>query len=150
TALLAEYRDRNVDYGTDPLAVAGAPDSLDSDEQYFYVGASWEATAKTTGSIRGGRGEKEFDDIDRANGDVTSWEANIRWEPLTYSVVNLTASRRFDEAVGFGNAVLARTYSLNWQHSWNEQLRSTLSLGTTDSDHSGSLRSDTSDNASLR
>lgn len=150
TALLAEYRDRSVDYGTDPLAVAGAPDSLDSDEQYYYVGASWEATAKTTGTIRVGRGEKEFDDIDRGSRDVTSWEANIRWEPLTYSVVNLTASRRFDEAVGFGNAVLRRGYDLNWQHSWTPLLRSTLMLSTTDMDHNGSLRSDSMDAASLR
>lgn len=150
TALLAEYRDRNVDYGTDPLAVAGSPDSLDSDEQYMYVGATWQATAKTSGSLRVGQGDKEFDDVDRGSADTSSYEANILWEPLSYSAVNLTASRKYDEAVGVGNGVLARNYSLNWQHSWTSLLKSTLVVSTTDSDHFGSTRKDSMDVRSLR
>lgn len=150
TALLAEYRDRTVDYGTDPLAVAGAPDSLDSDETYMYVGATWEATAKTTGSVRFGQGDKEFDDADRGDGDATSWEANLRWEPLTYSTVSLTASRKFDEAVGVGNGVLARNYMLNWEHNWTTLLKSTVVLSTTDQEHFGSTRNDSMDMWSVR
>jgi len=61
TDIFVEYIQSDIDYGTDPLIVAGAPDSLDSDEDYYYVGVSWEASAATTGSVKIGRGNKDFD-----------------------------------------------------------------------------------------
>lgn len=150
TALLFEYRDRDVDYTTDPIAVIGAPDSLDSSEQYFFVGVEWQATGKTTGSLRIGSGDKEFDDGDRSDSDLTAWEAGIRWEPLPYSVVNLTLANRFDEATGVGNALERRNYGVNWQHGWNDQLKSTLVYDYSDDKYSGSQRDDTIEGVSLR
>lgn len=150
TALLFEYRNRDVDYTTDPLAVIGAPDSLDSTEEYFFVGVEWQATGKTTGSFRIGSGDKEFDDRDRKDSDLTAWEAGIRWEPLPYSVVNLTLANRFDEATGVGDALERRNYGVNWQHSWNDQLKSTLVYDYADDEYSGSQRDDTIEGLSLR
>lgn len=143
TALLLEYRDRDVDYNTDPMAVVGGVDSLDSSEEYIFVGVEWQATGKTTGSFRIGQGDKKFDDRDRKNADVTAWEAGIEWAALPYSVVNLTASNLFDEATGVGNALERRNYGINWQHGWNDSLSSTVAWGYSDDEYTGSNRDDT-------
>ena len=150
TALLFEYRDRDVDYTTDPLAVIGAPDSLDSSEQYMFVGVEWQATGKTTGSFRIGSGDKEFDDGDRADADLTAWEAGIQWEALPYSVVNFTAANTFDEATGVGNALERRNYGINWQHGWNDQLSSTVVWDYSDDQYTGSQRDDTIEGLNVR
>ena len=150
TDIFVEYIQSDIDYGTDPVVVAGAPDSLDSDESYYYVGVSWEASAATTGSLKVGKGDKEFDDVDRGDGDLTTWEANILWEPLTYSAVNFTASNSFDEATGVGNALEARRYSISWQHAWSDSLRSTVNWYTSDDTYTGSTRQDDIDALSLR
>ena len=150
TDVFVEYIQSDIDYGTDPLVIAGSPDSLDSDEDYYYVGVSWEASGATTGSLKVGRGEKEFDDIDRGEGDLTSWEANILWEPLSYSAVNFTASQSFDEATGVGNALEARRYSINWQHGWSDNLTSTVNWYTSDDEYTGSTRQDDIDALSFR
>lgn len=150
TDVFIEYLNTDIDYGTDPLVVTGAPDSLDSDEDYFFIGVSWEASASTTGSVKVGRGEKDFSDLDRGKQDLTSWEANILWEPLSYSAVNFTASQGFDEATGVGNALEARRYSINWQHQWSDNLRSTLNWYTSDDVYNGSSRQDDIDALSFR
>jgi len=150
TDIFVEYIQRDIDYGTDPLVVPGAPDSLDSDEDYYYVGVSWEASAATSGSLKIGQGDKDFDDADRAKADLTSWEANILWEPLSYSVFNFTASQRFDEATGVGNALDTRRYSINWQHAWSDNLTSTVNWYTSDDTYTGSTRQDDIDALSIR
>jgi len=150
TDVFLEYTQSDIDYGTDPLVVAGSPDSLDSDEDYYFVGVSWEATGATTGSVKVGRGEKDFDDVDRAKTDMTSWEANILWEPLSYSVFNFTASQGFDEATGVGNALDSRKYSINWQHAWSDNLTSTVNWYTSDDEYTGSTRQDDIDALSIR
>jgi polysaccharide biosynthesis protein VpsM len=142
TALLFEYIDRDVDYGTDPTGVAGFTGSLDSKEKYYYVGATWEITGATTGSVRVGQGEKDFKDRNRQNADMTSYVLDLNWAPLDYSVVNLTANRVYDEAVGFGDAVLARNVGANWQHEWNNQLRSTVHFRDGKQDHLTAQRND--------
>lgn len=150
TAILFQYLDRDVDYVTDPLAVIGSPDSLDSTETYYYAGVSWQATGKTTGTIKVGNGEKEFDDADRLTTDSSSWEAGILWEPLSYSAVNLTASRKYDEATGVGNALLSRRYGLDWQHGWSDTLKSTVNYNRSNDDYIGSTRADTLKAAGVR
>jgi len=150
TGIFVEYIQSTIDYGTDPLAVVGAPDSLDSDEDYIYVGVSWEVTGATTGSFKVGQGNKEFDDVDRGDADVSAYEANILWEPLSYSAVSFTAKQGFDEAVGQGNALETTNYNINWQHSWSDSLKSTLNWYTSDDEYVGSSRQDDIDLLSIR
>ncbi len=150
TDIFVEYIQRTVDYGTDPLAIAGVPDSLDSDEDYLYVGVSWEVTGSTTGSLKLGQGEKKFDDADRVDADDSVWEANILWEPLSYSAVSFTAKQGFGEAVGQGSFQDTTNYNINWQHSWSESLRSTVNWYTSDDTYVGSSRQDDMDLLSIR
>lgn len=142
TDILFQYRFKDVDYVNDPAAVAGFGDSLDSEEQYAYIGATWEATAKTTGSVKFGYGTKEFADADRGDSSGPSWEAILRWEPRTYSIVNLTAGRAFGEPSGIGSGLDSRSYSLNWEHQWSGRFKSTLVASRSDDSYIDSIRED--------
>jgi hypothetical protein len=150
TNILLEYRNTDIDYTTDPIAVLGARDSLDSEETYAFIGVTWEATAKTTGSIKVGHGDKEFSDADRADADGAFWEASILWEPLSYSSVTLNAQSGFGEAVGQGDALETDNYNLSWTHEWSNSLSHSLSLYASDDDYIGSQRADEFDTLSLR
>jgi hypothetical protein len=150
TNILLEYRNTDIDYTTDPIAVLGARDSLDSEETYAFIGVTWEATAKTTGSIKVGHGDKEFSDADRADADGAFWEASILWEPLSYSSVTLNAQSGFGEAIGQGNALETDNYNLSWTHEWSNSLSHSLSLYASDDDYIGSQRADEFDVLSLR
>ena len=48
----------------------------------------------------------------------------------------------YDEAVGFGNAVLARNIGANWQHEWTNQIRSTVHVRDGTQDHLDTQRND--------
>lgn len=150
TSLLAEYKRTDVNYKTDPNVIVGAPDSLDSIETYAFVGVSWDATAKTTGSIKVGHGKKDLDDADRRDADGAVWEANLLWEPLTYSSVSFNAVNGYGEAVGQGNALETENYNLNWSHSWSDSLSHSFNLYTSDEVYVGSQRSDEFDTLSFR
>lgn len=142
TDLLIQYNTKGIDYVTDPAMVVNGADTLDSDENYLYVGAAWEASAATTGTIKFGYGEKEFDDPDRMDVDGASWEVGIEWQPLTYSTFNIGARRGFGEASGVGNALETKSLSLSWQHEWLERLSSVVSANFNDDDYLGTVRSD--------
>ncbi len=149
TDILVEYQATDVDYVTDPVAVVGAGDTLDSDESYFYVGVAWEATALTSGSIKIGQGEKEYTDADRVDVDGFSYELNIDWNPLTYSNVNFNATQGFGESYGIGNALDNSTLGITWVHEWSDRISSLASYSTVSEHYEGVNRSDDTDSISL-
>lgn len=149
TALLAEYRHRDIDYAVDVPPQDDFLDSLDSEEDYFFVGIEWEATAAIAGSVRIGTGEKEFDDKDRVALDEPSYELGLTWQPLSYTTFSLDASRLFDEASGAGNAIERELISLNWQHDWSDRLSTIVNVSTTDEAYGGTLRTDETDYYSI-
>jgi hypothetical protein len=150
TDIFAEYRTTDVNYKTDPTNVLGAPDSLDSDESYTYVGINWQASAATSGTFKLGYSEKEFTDADRADDRGLSYDLNILWSPLSYSSVNFNAFQGFGEAVGVGNASFTTSYGATWQHSWSDNLTSSLVISAIEDEMVGSARTDDTENLSFR
>ena len=120
TRLLLEGRYRSFDY-VDPT------NTLDSDEKLLYVGAQWDATAKTSGFAKYGHSWKDFSSPGQPDGSSSSWDVGIRWSPRTYSVFDLSAVRRFDESTGVGDAIDERRFGIAWTHAWNSRLSHTLS-----------------------
>ncbi|MFM9817493.1 UNVERIFIED_CONTAM: outer membrane beta-barrel protein [Spiribacter pallidus] len=101
--------------------------TLDSDNLNTSVGLSWEATAKTQGEIRLGRERKSFADPAKPDEMATSWQAEIIWEPTSFSTVTLASSSNLDEgSEGADNqtresAIRARDYDISWRHEWNSR-----------------------------
>lgn len=126
TDVLAEVRRTDIDYVSDPADVVGVFDTLDSVATKYLLGVTWEATAKTQGSIKVGQAKKDFDDSDRDDFSGTSWEVGVQWAPKTYSVLSLNTAREDRETNGTGNFIDAETFGLGWEHNWTDRFSSNV------------------------
>ena len=117
--------------------------STDSNtERRYYVGLTWDATAATTGIIKLGRMTKDFDLAGRQGYEGDSWEATVRWMPLTYSAIDLQTSRSTAEPSGFGNYAINTGSDLTWNHRWTRSLTTRAAIGLLKTDFAGTTRSD--------
>lgn len=109
----------------------------------YYLGARWEATAATTGAIKLGEQSKQFDSSARKDYSGFAWEASIRWQPLTYSTVDLLAGRAATDSSGANvDYVETQNNALSWRHDWTGYFHSTARLGYQKSRYIGSSRND--------
>ena len=122
TSLLAQVRRTGIDFKDDTTL-------LDSTQMQYLVGATWEATAATTGIVKVGTVKKDFKDGTRADVSTPSWDAQIQWTPLTYSKWDFILARTWRETTpGFGDTVLATASTVRWTHNWTSQI-STAATG---------------------
>ena len=128
TSLLLQATDADIDYKTA---------TLDSTERRYLAGVTWEATAKTSGTVKVGRQKKDFDDTARTDFSGGSWAAAVVWSPLTYSFFELSTNRRTEETNGTGNFDDKRDAALAWTHGWTSFLRTKLSALTTKDQYKG-------------
>jgi polysaccharide biosynthesis protein VpsM len=142
TDALFEVRHVDTEYDrTDPTDVDG---SLDSDEFNYLTGVAWEATAQTTGSVKVGMINRDYNSDARSNDDAFSWEVDLNYLPRTYSRFNLGTRRFFNETNGVGNAVDTQEVSLSWNHDWNTRSKTDVSLVFAAEDYTESDRQDDS------
>lgn len=142
TSMVFELRQSHATYGNNP--------GYSNSESRAYVGVTWEATAKTTGSFKVGSAQKSFSDrgtYGKPSG--TSWEGNVRWSPQTYSTFDVVSSRGFADATGSGNYLLNTGNSVTWNHQWRSNLSTRATLGTLKTDFVGAGRTDNTDNAGI-
>lgn len=121
TSLLFEARNKDVDYDL-------STSTLDSNTWRYYVGATWESTAKTTGTVKIGHYDKDFDSTTRQGDDGVSWEASVQWAPKTYSVIDFTTGQEDKETNGTGNFINSESVALNWNHGWNDFVSTDLGI----------------------
>lgn len=127
--LQAQHRDYNYTDGI-PLNEFGvATPTLSSGENRYYAGLKWEATAKTTGMLRLGKVDKNFNSSARKDYSSFAWDAGVRWSPLTYSVFDFVTSKQPQESSGYGDAIVRKNYALNWTHAWNSRLSTSAIAG---------------------
>jgi len=144
TAAIFELRYEDIDYD---LVVLGTPD-LDSVETKYLVGVKWDATAKTSGTAKFGRMEKEYDSSRKDQGSM-SWEVSAQWAPLTYSIFDVSATQEFEEATGTEDAIDSQVLSLSWGHDWNERFSTNVGLSRMEEEYSGISRTDETDGFTL-
>lgn len=127
TRLLAEVRHSKQDYTVN--------DALDSTNRNYLLGAQWEATAFTTGSIRIGRGEKDFKDATKDDVSRNMWELGLAWEPLTYSRFNVTTRSSIEEGDEGADSIKQQLYRVGWNHDWNGFISTTAAYSFLDKDY---------------
>ncbi len=137
TYLVGEVRTAQTDY-----RVVTANKNNNNSDTRLLVGATWEATAKTAGSVRIGQQKKRFDLVGKPDASSATYEASVTWRPLTYSVWTLTANRSVEDALSTGDFNQTRNLSLSWAHQWNAQLGSRVSLTDTGANYVNSPRRD--------
>ncbi|KAF0283471.1 outer membrane beta-barrel protein [Spiribacter roseus] len=132
TQLLIEGRYADFDY------VNGDPGNRDSKNLSALVGARWQATAKTSGSVRVGREDKDFDAAGKDDTDANRWEAQVNWRPAAHSRVRLNTGNSIKEASSDDeNAIEQTTYGLSWDYDWDGQVSSNVAYRFRDKDYVG-------------
>lgn len=129
TKLLLEGRFTENEYVTNT--------ALDGSNIAVLGGVTWEATAKTSGTIKAGREEKSFDSAALGDKSNTMWEAGISWSPRSYSTFNLNTRSVFDEGLNGAELIETQGASLSWEHQWLERLRSTAIVSFTGQEYLG-------------
>jgi hypothetical protein len=119
-----------------------AAQNLDSDEDSIKLGITWEATGNTTGTVKIGNTNKNFDSNSRKDISLTSWSAEIAWAPSAQTLVTLGTEQEPREINGFGDAIVATTYNVNWSQEWAKRLSSSVYLSSGEDDYEGTSRKD--------
>jgi hypothetical protein len=135
TSLLFQVSETRLDYKLD------SP-SLDNTERRYLAGVTWDATAKTSGTVKLGLLQKDFKDASLTDFSGFSWEAGGRWSPLTYSHVDLATSRAATDPTGLGNYIVTRQLSLLWTHDWTPRITTEASTYLADDRYNGVDRDD--------
>ncbi|MCL1113616.1 outer membrane beta-barrel protein [Shewanella basaltis] len=108
------------------------------------VGAEWQATASTEGSVKVGYQNKRFDNADREDFSGLSWDAKVTWKPLTYSAFDFSTGRASRDPNGFGDFVRGTSYAVKWHHEWSDLFTSSIGFKQVDDDYTGVEREDKS------
>lgn len=134
TRALVEARHTDYDYVSNTR--------LNSNNVALLAGLTWDATAKTTGTVKFGGEKKRFDDsnIDDESGGM--WEVGVKWSPRTYSTFGLNTRRALDEGDNGASSIESQSTTLSWDHEWMDRLSSTVSYTYTDQEYQDISRTD--------
>jgi len=136
TTLLVQGKHSKVGYAL-PASTLGSVENL------FQAGATWEATAKTSGTFRIGMTQKDFDDSARGSARTMSWAGQIRWSPRTYSHVDVSLNRAPAETSGgVGDFIDRTTTAAKWTHDWSSRLATEASASYATDAYQGAARTD--------
>jgi len=138
TSLLFEFVRGNVQYLHDPLS----GQSLDSVEQRYLFGVTWDITGLTTGTVKVGSVEKDFEADSRQRFNGLSWDVVIEWAPLSYSYFQLTTSTATQEPFGESNFIDERSIGLSWLHAWSNRVDSEIGGQFIREDYEPNIRRD--------
>lgn len=142
TYLFVEYRHARFGYDL-------AETNLDNDESRILLGAEWQAGAKTSGSVRVGHMSKHYDQV-RPRYSGLTWEVAARWQPRTYSRVELSTRRSAVDSTGEGsNHAVVEAYDAAWVHNWTSDVQSRLRYGHVQAQYQGQQRHDRIDTLSV-
>ncbi len=124
--------------------------SLDSTNRNYLFGATWDRTYKTTGYLKLGYTEKDFDSDLRNDTGSFKWETGTRWRPRTYSTVDISTERRQDETNGIGDSIDVGEFKVSWDHEWRDRISSTVGFVFGEDDYTSTVREDTRFNTGLK
>jgi hypothetical protein len=136
TSILLSGRATEISYDRPRLSGPG----LDSTEYRYLLGIEWDVTGKTTGHVRVGHVEKQYDDPARPDFSGPSWEVDVRWSPRSYSHIDFGTERYPAESRTLtGDVIDTETYSASWLHEWSDRVASRLAFRRLDEDFRDSV-----------
>lgn len=121
TSLLLDNLHSDVSYDEAPAS--------DSQIDTWTLGATWDATARTSGTVKFGIEKRDFTDPAKEDYDGAVWQASVRWRPRSYSAFTLTATRNTREPEGNGDFLLREDIVLSWLHDWAGRFDTTVDIG---------------------
>lgn len=140
TSAILEVRAMNNDYDT--LDLTNPAGSRTNDEMNYLLGLVWEATAKTSGHVKLGSYDRQYDSSARSDENGFLWEVGVSYAPLTYSILDFQTRRFYQESNGLGDGINTEEARLGWDHSWNNRYSTVLKLSAISEDYEGIQRTD--------
>lgn len=140
TSLLADYMYTDMSYNYNEADYSGS--NADSQIHTWMFGATWDATARTSGRISYGNQKRKFADPDAKDYSGPVWAASVTWRPRTYSAFTLAGTRNTQEPDGRGNYVLRQDIMLSWLHSWATRFGTFVDVGYGEDKYEPNIRKD--------
>lgn len=114
----------------------------DNTEYRAGLGVTWDATAVTSGTVRIGWMNKDFNSA--AVKDYTGLyvDALLRWAPKTYSWVDLIANYGAQDTSGVGTYSVTSALAAAWTHKWRNHFQTRALLSAQNSDFRNVVRTD--------
>lgn len=134
SSLLLDYLHTDINYKLS--------DSHNSTEDRLMAGITWDASARTSGTIKYGYLTKDFEDPARSDYSGPTWGLSVDWRPRTYSVFTLSGTMETHEPDGGGDYVLRRDITLSWVHAWATRFGTTVDIGYSEDDYRPTDRTD--------
>ena len=135
TRLLAEIRYTEYDY-----RLSSSP--LDNSEQRYLLGATWDLTAATSGTVKLGYITKRFKQEGLDDYAGLTAEAAVRWLPRTYSTVDVFAQYAPSDTTGTGIFTVDTSVGARWEHYWKSYFLTRALATYVNSDFQGVSRTD--------
>jgi len=134
SSLFVEYTKENSDYLSDPSTGLG---SLDSTTDQYSAGFKWKLAAKTTGQIKLGYINREFDSSQREDFSGFSWDIRGDWKSTSQSLIRFTTAREDKDSDdgADGGYIDQQYYSIAWEKKWGNKFTSTLSMSLTEKEY---------------
>jgi len=114
----------------------------DSTNLALLGGATWEAGARTSGSVKLGVERKDFDSDQRDDFTSPMWEIGVTWEPRSYSAFKLNSRRAFDEGDDGASTINDWTTLASWEHEWTSRISTEVLYRFSDREYKGLDRDD--------
>lgn len=127
-----------------------AASTLNGDERRYLIGATWDATAQTSGSFKIGRLQKKFVSAARPTFRGTSWEGAVRWSPREFVRVDWVSGRKPSESTGVGNFVLVTSNALDFGYDLSERTTLHVNAGKVKEDFAATARVDNTESYGLK
>lgn len=118
----------------------------DSHEDKAMVGVTWEATASTAGTFKIGAANKKFESgkaSGREDFSGVSWEGAVRWNPLSYTTVDVNTARTTSDSTGVGDYLINKSVGATWSHNWSTFVSSRVGTNRTNTEFVRGGREDT-------
>lgn len=146
TRFLIELQQRDFDY-------ISSTSLLDNSSSIVYVGVTWEATAKTTGTIRVGQEKRDFDHVNSIDFSESAWDIGVTWQPRDYNTFSVITKKTAEEGSVRSSLIDTTKTTLSWNYEWTPKISSNLSYGITQEKYLGSTfsgREDDTSSANIR
>ncbi len=140
------YRFRNTSYEPDGVRIRQNPQApglyrSDTDDQFFNVGVRGEIGAKTTGEIRVGVQERDFNTPGVKKEDLFSVDARAVWQATEKSNLSVLFSRDFN-ADSFGTSIESSDFQVGGSTTLQENLTGFASIRFSKDDYQGGRSDD--------
>ncbi|MEY8197615.1 MAG: outer membrane beta-barrel protein, partial [Colwellia sp.] len=138
TDVSIELRSTDITYQSSAASSLGR----EGNEKKLLLGSKWDITGATSGEIKLGMSDRSFDLAGKDSNSSFVWEGNVTWQPLSYSTVVVSTSKKSNETSGEGSHIDSSNTSVTWDHEFSYLLTAGVDASYGEDEYVDSARND--------